>query len=64
MSRGLVYEVCVADTALGAIDEDFGANLIVDLAVALDPADVEAVDDRLRAAGVGLVSSTDAGRRP
>lgn len=57
---GLVYEVCDADTALGAVAEGFGAFLIVDLCVALHPEDVDAVNDRLQAAGVRLVCAAEA----
>jgi nicotinamidase/pyrazinamidase len=60
---GLVYEICDADTADGAISEGFGAHLIADLCVALDPAGVAAVNERLRAAGVRIVSADQAARQ-
>jgi len=59
---GLVYEVCDADTALGAISEGFDARLITDLCVALDPASIPAVNERLRAAGVTVVNSDECAR--
>lgn len=59
---GLVYEVCDADTALGAIAEGFDAWLITDLCVALDAANVPAVDKRLRAAGVTVITADEATR--
>ncbi len=53
---GLVYEVCVADTAAGAVAEGFHASLIADLSVAADPARIPAVNERMEAVGVAVVS--------
>jgi nicotinamidase/pyrazinamidase len=53
---GLVYEVCDADTALGALAAGFRAHLVADLCVALDPVNIPGVNQRLEAAGVTITT--------
>jgi nicotinamidase/pyrazinamidase len=57
---GLVYEVCVAETAAGALAEGFRASLVEDLSVAADQAKIPAVNERLMAAGVSVVTAEGA----